>query len=211
MAVLEFKPKEKEPKKSEKMSIIELLDQMAEQMLEFVAHYYDDFLVDGVYQAIFSKQECKVMDDLVKKCSSDAQTLISINRELKEMKTYQGQIVATYGAVKAFQMATETIEKLNLMNEEANGRIEIGEFDISKVEIIRKILPKFEGQYDRVDYDSLDEVSKGFYPFILVDIYYNYDTDEDELYMIGFKNKTDAYKYALSEGIKKENLIQMWS
>ena len=173
MAVLEFKPKEKEPKKSEKMSIIELLDQMAEQMLEFVAHYYDDFLIDGVYQAIFSKQECKVMDDLVKKCSSNAQTLISINRELKEMKTYQGQIVATYGAVKAFQMATETIEKLNLMNEEANGRIEIGEFDISKVEIIRKILPKFEGQYDRVDYDSLDEVSKGFYPFILVDIYYN--------------------------------------
>ena len=58
MAVLEFKPKEKEPKKSEKMSIIELLDQMAEQMLEFVAHYYDDFLIDGVYQAIFSKQEC---------------------------------------------------------------------------------------------------------------------------------------------------------
>jgi hypothetical protein len=28
--------------------------------------------------------------------------------------------------------------------------------------------------------------------------------------MIGFKNKADAYKYALSEGIKKENLIQMW-
>ena len=44
-----------------------------------------------------------------------------------------------------------------------------------------------------------------------MDIYYNYDTDEDELYMIGFKDKTDAYRYALSEGIKKENLIQMWS
>ena len=210
MAILEFKPMEKEPKKPEKMSIIELLDQMAEQMLDFVAHYYDDFLTDGIYQAIWSKQECKVMDDLVKRCSSDAQILISVNHELKKMQEYQGQVIATYGAVKAFQMANETVEKLNLMSEEANGRIEIGEFDVGKVEIIRKILPKFEGQYDRVDYDSLDEVSKGFYPFILVDIYYNYDDDEDQLYMIGFKNKADAYKYALSEGIKKENLINMW-
>ena len=53
MAILEFKPMEKEPKKPEKMSIIELLDQMAEQMLDFVAHYYDDFLTDGIYQAIW--------------------------------------------------------------------------------------------------------------------------------------------------------------
>ena len=210
MAVLEFKPMEKEQKNLEKMSIIEILDQMAEQMLDFVSQY-DDFLTDGIYQAIWSKQECKAMDDLVKRCSSDAQILISVNRELKKMQEYQGQVVATYGAVKAFQMAVETIEKLNLINEEANGRIETGKFDAVKVEIIRKILPKFEGQYDRVDYDSLEEVSKGFYPFILVDIYYNYDTDEDELYTIGFKNKTDAYKYALSEGIKRENLINMWS
>lgn len=210
MAILEFKKKEDEPKTKEKMSIIELLDMMVEQILDFTAHYYDDFLTDGTYQAILSKQECKVMDDLVKKCCRNAQTLREVNKELKEMEEYQGQVVATYTAVSAFRMANETIEKINIMNEEANGRVENGDFDVSKVEIIRKIVPKFEGQFDRIDYDSLEEVSKGFYPFILVDIYYNYDTDEDEMYMIGFKNKTDAYKYALSEGIKKENIVMMW-
>lgn len=211
MSVLEFKKKE-EPKTYDKMNIIELIDEMIEQMFEFVAHYEDDFLPDATYQAILSKRECEVMDDLVKKCMLDALTLMAVNEELKVIRNYQeGEIMATYGAVVAFQMATETVKKINLLNEEANGRVQIGDFNVSKVEIIRKILPKFEGQYNRVDYDSLEEVSNGFYPFVLVDIEYDYDLDDDILYMIGFKNKTDGLKYALSQGIKGTNLIQMWS
>ena len=210
MSVLEFKPRENEPKKNEKMSIIELLDLMVEQMLEFVAHYYDDFLTDGTYQAILSKQECKVMDDLVKKCGRDAQTLREINAELKEMQEYQGNVVATYTAVSAFNMANETVQKINMMNEEANGRIQTGDVNIAKFEALVKIKSRYDGMFDRIDYDSLEEVSKGFYPFVLVDIYYNYDTDEDELYAIGFKTKTDAQKYALAEGISGNNILQMW-
>jgi hypothetical protein len=209
MSILEFKKKE-EPKTHDKMNIIELIDEMVEEMFEFVAHYEDDFLPDATYQAILSKRECEVMDDLVEKCMTDALTLMTINDELKMIKDYQGEIMATYGAVIAFQMAVETVKKINLLNEEANGRVQIGDFNVSKVEIIKKILPKFEGQYNRVDYDSLEEVSNGFYPFILVDIEYDYDLDDDILYMIGFKNKTDGLKYALSQGIKGTNLIQMW-
>ena len=209
MSVLEFKKKE-ESKTHDKMNIIELIDEMIEQMFEFVAHYEDDFLPDATYQAILSKRECEVMDDLVKKCMLDALTLMAVNEELKVIRGYQGEIMATYGAVVAFQMASETVKKINLLNEEANGRVQIGDFNISKVEIIKKILPKFEGQYNRVDYDSLEEVSNGFYPFVLVDIEYDYDLDDDILYMVGFKNKTDGLKYALSQGIKGTNLIQMW-
>ena len=210
MAVLEFKKRENVEKPKEKMSIVELLDVMVEQMLDFVAHYYDDFLTDGTYQVILSKQECKVMDDLVKKCSRDDQTLMEINKELKEMKEYQGNVVATYTAVSAFNMANETIQKINLINEEANGRIHNGDVNVAKFEVLQKIKARYDGQFDRIDYDSLEEASNGFYPFILVDIYYNWETDEDELYTIGFKNKTDALKYALSEGISGNNILQMW-
>ena len=209
MSVLEFKKKE-EPKTRDKMNIIELIDEMVEEMFGFVAHYEDDFLPDATYQAILSKRECEVMDDLVKKCMTDALTLMAINDELKVIRDYQGEIMATYGAVIAFQMAVETVKKINLLNEEANGRVQTGDFNVSKVEIIKKILPKFEGQYNRVDYDTLEEVSNGFYPFILVDIEYDYDLDDDVLYMVGFKNKTDGLKYALSQGIKGTNLINMW-
>lgn len=210
MAILEFKKREEEPKIKEKMSVIEMLDAMAEQMAEFVSHYYDEFLIDGIYQAIMSKQECVVMDDLVKKCSRDATTLIAISNELKQMEEQTGQIVATYGAVSAFQMATETVQKINLLNEEMNGRVRLGDVDYGKFEIIKKIKASFEGQYHRFDYDSLQSVSEGFYPFILVDILYVYNEDEDILYTIGFKNRTDALKYALSEGISGKNILEMW-
>ena len=104
---------------------------------------------------------------------------------------------------KLFERCIEYIHKCNEMVEAHN-------FDVAKVQLLEKLDNNFN--YEIVHWDDLDHAFDN--PYLVAKVSDVLDEYYDQNYyplhclrLEGFKDKVSAYKYMLTNGISKENLI----
>ena len=108
---------------------------------------------------------------------------------------------------------SDTMDNLVQYITKCNSMVEQQIFDVKKANLLEKLQDNYS--YDVVDYDDLDEAVK--HPFLVIKNSDVMDTDYKQeyypLHVLGIKSfddKVSAYKYMLSNGISKENLILRW-
>ena len=108
---------------------------------------------------------------------------------------------------------SDTMDNLVQYITKCNSMVEQQIFNVKKANLLEKLQDNYS--YDVVDYDDLDEAVK--HPFLVIKNSDVMDTDYKQeyypLHVLGIKSfddKVSAYKYMLSNGISKENLILRW-
>ena len=108
---------------------------------------------------------------------------------------------------------SDTMDHLVQYITKCNSMVEQQIFDVRKANLLSKLEDKFP--YDTVHYNDLCEAIE--HPFLLIITSDIVDTDyPNEYYPLhllrikSFDTKIEAYKYALSHGISKDNIILRW-
>lgn len=139
-----------------------------------------------------------------------------LDKQMGNFETLVTQLDDPVNMAQAIVMDT-MIRKLNQLMDRlvgyittCNEMIEAQQFSPQKALLLEKLEENFS--YEVVDWDDLDHAFDN--PYLVAKVSDVLDKDYDQNYyplhclrLEGFKDKVSAYKYMLSNGISKENLI----
>ena len=182
--------------------------------------------IDVMYQN-FDNIENNILDLMkVAPCVFDKDMMVSLLLDFqlldKQMGNFESMVTQLDDPVnmaQAIVMDTMMRKLSQLMDRlvgyitTCNAMIEAQQFSPQKALLLEKLETNFS--YDVVDWDDLDHAFDN--PYLVAKVSDVLDKDYDQNYyplhclrLKGFKDKVSAYKYMLTNGISKENLILRW-
>lgn len=101
---------------------------------------------------------------------------------------------------------------LNVWMRKANSIIEAKQFDVNKYLLVERINLKTGLEYDTIDFNELEDAFNGVYLVIGISDVLEHQRDSrygmlSVLTIKNFKNKVEANKYALANGISRDYVI----
>ena len=179
--------------------------------------------IDVTYENIFQCEEAVTELIRLAPCVFDKKTFYDLLRDYRTLDIQTGnfeQIVSQLpdpidiASALLIDSVMKQLDKLfnKLVGyiDKANGHFNADEFDFSKLELIGKLKNKYE--FDSVVYEELEEALDNIFLVCkMSDVLDNdYNRSYDPLHVLtikGFKTRTEAYRYALSQGISMQNVF----
>lgn len=179
--------------------------------------------IDVTYENIFQCEEAVTELIRLAPCVFDKKTFYDLLRDYRTLDIQTGNfeqivsqlpdsidIASALLVDSIMKQLDKLFNKLVSYIDKANGHFNADEFDFSKIELIGKLKNKYE--FDSVIYEELEEALDNVFLVCkisdVLDEDYNHSYEPLHILKIkGFKTRTEAYRYALSQGISMQNVF----
>lgn len=179
--------------------------------------------IDVTYENIFQCEEAVTELIRLAPCVFDKKTFYDLLRDYRTLDIQTGNfeqivsqlpdpidIASALLVDSVMKQLDKLFNKLVGYIDKANGCFNCGQFDFSKLELIGKLKNKYE--FDSVIYEELEEALDNVFLVCKISdvLDEDYNRSYEPLHILkinGFKTRTEAYRYALSQGISMQNVF----
>lgn len=171
-----------------------------------------DYCEDRVHQSIkiancvLNKDEYYELLTEYQRFENNFGILESLSVQITELSS----ILQAMSVAATLKEVSANIDQLLDMMETINSRIDVQKIDLPTARLMEEVMDLLE--FDAIDYETLKEATTS--PFIVLKIVNVLDLDYKDIYyplnvlkIETFTNKVAAYQYALSQGIRKDFVI----